>query len=150
MAGNTFQVKILGLDRMLKALQKAPDLIEPVMQEAIAKSNAILAANTTRDTVPWVTGTLASFRWEMGRLYGRWYPWVDYAKAVQFGMPASPGRYVPAIKARLVDDSKRDIGMWPGFKGRHYMERIMAESKAPLADLFKNALDVITQKLAKE
>lgn len=149
MADTTFDVKIIGLEKLQSAFAKAPETVEPIMQEAISKGAAVLASHTTPGNVPWITGTLArSFNpVSIGRLFARWYPRVKYARAVQFGMPASPGRYVPAIKKRLVNGP--NIGMWPGFKGRHYMEKILASSKNDINEVFKNALKAAVAAIAK-
>lgn len=140
MPNATFNVKIEGLSQLTKALSKAPEEIEPIMQEAINKSAVVLATNTDQTTVPFKTGDLIrSFKpVQIGKLFARWYPRVDYARAVQFGMPPSPGRFVPAIGKRLKNGS--NIGTWPGFKGRHYMEKIKNASVSEINDLFKEAL----------
>lgn len=149
MPEGAFKVQIIGLDKLQATFNKAPEIIEPVMQEAISKSAAVLAHNTNPSTTPWITGTLArSFNpATIGRLFARWYPRVRYAKAVQYGMPPSPGRYVPAIGKRLKNGS--NIGMWPGFKGRHYMEKILNASTKDINVIFKNALVVAVNKFKK-
>lgn len=152
MAG-TFEVKIEGLSRLIKALEKAPEEIKPVMQEAINKSAAILASNTDRSTVPFKIGDLIrSFKPVDLKtpLTARWFPRVKYARAVQFGMPPSPGRFVPAIGKRLKNGSPDKIGMWPGFKGAHYMEKIKSASTADIKLVFKEALAKSVFILAKK
>lgn len=151
MVGNTFQVKIEGLDEIVKLYNKAPEIVHPVLEEAIKRSTAVLAENTDQTTVPFVRGDLIrSFKpvdlSTVKYLYARWFPRVDYAKAVQFGRPSSPGRYVPAIKARLVNG--KNIGMWPGFPGRHYMEKIRSASTGGINEVFRNAIKVVVEKMS--
>lgn len=146
MAGTTFTVKIEGLDELTKRYKEAPEIVEPILQEAVSKSSAILAENTVPQNVPWKTGTLArSFDpADIGRLYARWFPRIEYARAVQFGLPPSKGRYVPAIKRRL---TKSGRGMWPGFKGRFYMEKIRDASTDKINELFRNAIKVVSERM---
>lgn len=146
MSSNTFTVEIKGLDELLARYKKAPEVVEPVLQEAVSKSAAILAENTIPKNIPWKTGALArSFDpAEIGHLYARWFPRIEYARAVQFGLPPSPGRYVPAIKRRL---TKSGRGMWPGFKGRFYMEKIRDSSTGRINELFRNAIKVVSERM---
>lgn len=139
MAG-TFNIKIEGLKELTAAWKKAPEEVEPIMQKAIAESAVVLASNTDSNTVPFKVGDLIrSFKpVKIDRLIARWFPRVDYARAVQFGMPASPGRFVPAIGKRLKNG--KNIGTWPGFRGRHYMEKIRAASVEDINRIFKQAL----------
>lgn len=146
----TFNVEIVGLDKLTKKYAKAPEVIEPIMQQAISKGAALLAYYTTPATVPWKTGTLArSFNpASIGRLYARWFPRVDYARALQYGMPASPGRFVPAIGKRLTNPNHPSFGMWPGFKGRQYMQKIRAAAQNDINELFRNALKAATKAMS--
>lgn len=152
MSDGTFNVKIEGLSRLLKAFEKAPEEVGEVMQKAINTSAAILASNTDRRTVPFRRGDLIrSFKpVKIGKLFARWFPRVNYARAVQFGMPPSQGRYVPAIKRRLKNGPVSKIGMWPGFKGAHYMEKIRSASVNDINKVFKDALQEVVEILAKK
>lgn len=149
MAGSTFDIKIVGLAELTRNLKKSPEVVENILQQAISKSAAVLASHTDSSTVPWITGTLArSFNpVDIGRLYARWYPRVDYARSVQFGAAPSRGRFVPAIGKRLVNGA--NIGMWPGFKGRHFMEKIRSASVDEINEIFRNALQVIKSELSQ-
>lgn len=145
----TFDVQIKGLKEMQSAFAKAPEIAEPIYQEAINKSAAILDHNRTNPfNIPWITGELAR-RWTtvFNRLTLKTKPNVEYARAVQFGMPPSPGRYVPAIKKRLKNGP--NIGTWPGFKGRHFMEKIVRASVEDINIVFRNAMKAITGEIAK-
>lgn len=160
----TFNIEIRGLDKILKAYNQAPSLIEPILQQGISKSAAVLAAHTDADTVPYISGNLVrSFNpVDIGRLFARWYPRAEYASAVQHGMPSGPGRFVPGLGddrkgRRLVNTERRsksgkvytvDIGTWPGFKGRHYMENIVRASKSDMNELWSNVLKAITKTIA--
>lgn len=153
---NTFQYKIEGLEELTKRYAEAPNRVEPILQQAIVKSAAILASHTTPENIPWRSGTLArSFDpAKIDRLLVRWFPRVDYARAVQFGMDPEMGRYVPAIKKRLKNDvgkygNQKNIGIWPGFEGRHYMEKIMNSSTQQLNELFRNALVAVRNAMQK-
>jgi hypothetical protein len=160
MANSTYTIEIKGLDAMLSMYSKAPQVIEPILQKAIVKSTAILAEKTVPGNVPWVTGTLArSFDpAQIERLLARWFPRVEYARGVQFGMDPSPGRFVPGLGksgkgARLVNTvtktgKQKDIGIWPGFKGRHYMEQIRSASTSKINELFNNAVKAATAALS--
>lgn len=149
MAETTFQIDIKGLSKLTKVLAQAPDIVEPIMQNAVVQSGVILAQNTNRNTVPWVTGRLAgSFDpITIGKLFARWYPRIEYARAVQFGIPASRGRFVPAIGKRLVNGA--NIGTWPGFRGRHYMEKIRSASVEKINNDFRIALNNAAAAIAK-
>lgn len=140
----TFNIKIQGLDKLLANYKKAPDIVQPILQQAIVKSSVALASHTDKSTVPYVSGNLVgSFNpVDIGTLFARWYPRMNYAAAVQFGMPSSPGRFVPAIGKRLKNG--KNIGTWPGFAGRHYMEKIKNASVADINIIFANALKEIT------
>lgn len=146
----SFNVEIKGMDKIRANFEREPEISEPILQDAIKRSAAVLASNTDADTVPWRTGTLArSFNpVEISRLLARWFPRVEYAPSVQFGMPPSPGRYVPAIKKRLIDSSRPGFGTWPGFPGRHYMEKIRDKSTNGINLIFKDALVRITKAIS--
>lgn len=143
----TFNVKVEGLDKLTKAFEKAPQIVEPIMQQAVIKAGAILASHTDKTTTPYKSGTLVgSFDpITIGRLFARWFPRVNYARAVQFGMPSSKGRFVPAIGKRLKNG--KNIGVWPGFPGRHFMEKIRSASTREIDELFGNALDAVVKRM---
>lgn len=146
MNGNTFSVEIKNLDKLTAAFEKAPDIVEPVMQKAVILAGAILAENTVPGNIPWVTGTLArSFNpITIGRLFARWYPKVNYAKSVQFGQP--PHVILPKNKKALfwkgAAHPVKKVNH-PGSKGRHYMERILKASEFDINLVFKDALKMV-------
>jgi hypothetical protein len=143
-----FQIQIQGLDALKAAFARAPSIVTSILQRAIAASYAVLAKNT-RGNVPVRTGNLQNqWSWAAEGLQGIYKPKMLYAAAVEFGMPASPGRYVPAIGKRLIDSSRPGFGMWPGFKANPFMERIVAASQSEIDSTFVTALGQITEGLA--
>lgn len=152
MPTSTFDVKIEGLKELTKVFNEAPEKVGPIYKEALKRSSAILDSNRLNPgNIPWITGELAR-RWttDFTGLILKTKPDVDYAKAVQFGMPPSPGRYVPAIKRRLKNGPVSRIGMWPGFKGRHFMEKIRSASVNDINNTFKEALKLAVQAIIKK
>lgn len=122
MAGNTLNVEIKGLNELVKRYHRAPEIVEPVLQQAIVKSAATLVENTVPPKVPWITGTLArSFDPPYIRpLLARWFPRVLYARRVQYEG-----------------------------KSKGYMERIKSNSVDKINEIFRNSLDVIVKKMKK-
>ena len=146
-----FTIDVLGLQQFQEFISRAPAVVVPILSIAVRNSIGILTANTSASTVPIKSGTLIqSFRagYSNGGLNGSWGPHTSYAAAVEFGMPSSPGRYVPAIGRRLKNPNNPSFGVWPGFKGRQYMEKIIDGSTVGIADEFENALQKITSALA--
>ena len=150
MADNTLTINIEGLDKLIKNFEESPAIVEAIMQEAIVRAGLTLETHTDQSTVPFIRGDLIrSFKpIEIGRLYARWFPRANYARAVQFGMPSSPGRFVPAIGKRLKNGS--NIGTWPGFKGRFYMEKIIDASNTEIKDIFSRALEDVARAMGGE
>ena len=148
MADGAFRFEIKGLDKLSAAFIKSPEIVEPIMQQAINKSKAAIDATRTPQNIPWITGNLAN-RWTtvFSSLMMKTKPDMNYARAVQFGMPASPGRFVPAIGKRLKNG--QNIGMWPGFAGRFFMQKMLNAAAPDINTIFKNALDVVVEKFKK-
>ena len=116
----------MGLDKLMKAFEQAPRTIEPIMQEAISKSAALLADATDSTTVPFKTGNLIrSFNpADIGRLFARWYPRAHYAPYLQFGTSR-------------------------GIKPRKYMQGILARATPKINTLFRNAIGVAVKRIAE-
>ena len=149
MADGAFRFEIKGLDKLSAAFIKSPEIVEPIMQYAINKSQATIDMNRILPTnTPMRTGNLAN-RWTtvFSSLMMKTKPDMNYARAVQYGMPASPGRFVPAIGKRLKNG--QNIGMWPGFAGRFFMQKILNAAAPDINTIFKNALDVVVEKFKK-
>jgi hypothetical protein len=143
-----FQIQIENMDQIKAAFARAPTIVTSILTRAIAASYAVLAKNTVGN-VPVRTGNLQNqWTWLSEGLQGIYKPKMLYAAAVEFGMPASPGRYVPAIGKRLIDSSRPGFGMWPGFKANPFMERIVAASQGEIDSTFVTALGQITEGLA--
>ena len=146
-----FNVTIEGLDQFKATMAQAPSIVAPIIQGALSSSLAVLASHTTKGIVPWRTGFLTqSFRQNLTALQGSWGPTASYAPAVEFGVGPSPGRYVPAIGKRLINSARPGFGMWPGFKGRSYMEQILSASQGEINIAFANALNRIVSALATQ
>lgn len=147
---STYNVKIVGLAELQSRLLRSPEVVEPILQQAIVKSAAILASHTVAGTIPWKTGTLArSFDpVNIDRLMARWFPRAEYARYVQDGTrphwiePTSgylwwPG--APHPMARVFH---------PGTKPTNYMQAIRKASQNEINALFRNALTAIRDKMS--
>lgn len=148
---DAFTFKIEGLDELTKRFQEAPGIVEPILQQAVSKSAAVLASHTDSSTVPWKTGTLArSFNpADIGRLYARWFPRVDYAQHVQYGTRAHEitPKNGKALFWRGARHPVKKVNH-PGTRPYRYMEKILDQSTSQLNELFKNATDVIAKVMA--
>jgi HK97 gp10 family phage protein len=117
-------VEIKNLDKLQNALRNYEGIARPILQRAMAATNAIFAQNTKKgDPVPWRTGLLATtFFHKLGNLEARWQPTRKYAVFVEYGtrkMRAQP-----------------------------YMGQILQKSKRDIEQIFENALEDITNKIA--
>lgn len=61
----------------------------------------------------------------------------DLAAGFEFGTKASPGRYVPAIEARLVDPDNPSFGMHPGTRAHKVIENTLKELKVRVQGEYK-------------
>ncbi len=146
-------VKINGLDKLVSAFERAPQIAEPIYQTAINKSAAVLASHTVSGVVPWKTGTLArSFDpVTIGRLFAKWYPRVNYARILDQGGKTAPHEIRPRNgKALFWRGASHPVKVvhHPGsrFKARHYMKKIASLSREQINGIFKQALkDVISK-----
>jgi len=146
-----FKIEIPNLDGLMNAFKQAPDIAKPTLDLAFLNAQVALANNTNQNTVPYrTTNLIKSFMPEFEPLTLKWFPTAKYAKAVEFGMPASQGRYVPAIGKRLKNNLFGDkwFGSWPGFSGNPYMERIVDAAQPRITEIFAEALQIITDKIA--
>jgi len=140
---------------MISAFDKAPDIVQPIMQRAIVGGTALLAKHTTVREVPFhTTNLLHSFRQEINPLMSRWFPTAKYAEAVQFGTKAHFPPYKDAGFQKWANDHginafvlARSISR-KGTKANPYMERILKASKTEIGDLFEKALAKVTAALA--
>jgi HK97 gp10 family phage protein len=61
-------------------------------------------------------------------------PTAPYASYVALGTRPSPGRYVPAIKKRLVNPGHPSFGMHPGIAPNPFVERTFREVSQHVVD----------------
>ena len=145
-----FRVQITGLDQLVSRLQQAPSIAAPILQRALAASQAILAKYTTRATVPWRTGFLTqSFRAELTTGMLRWFPTASYAPYVEFG--TKPHTIVPrTAKALYWPGASHPVQSvnHPGTKPNAFMERIIAAAQPDVNAMFGQALTQITAAIA--
>jgi len=147
-----FKVEIVGLDQLVAKLAQAPAIAAPILQRALSASQAILAKNTTKLTVPWRTGFLTqSFRAELTSGMLRWFPTASYAPFVEFG--TKPHTILPKDKKALfwpgAAHPVRSVNH-PGSKPNPFMERIVAASQDEINTTFGSALQQITAALAAQ
>jgi hypothetical protein len=135
-----FTVKIENADELISRFRQAPDIVSPILTQALSAAGAVLAKNTVKGVVPWKTGFLTqSFRAELTGFVLRWFPTASYAAAVEFGHKQEVGRFVPAIGKRLVK---------PFVAGNPYMERIVDRAQPEINEQFVNAVEKITAAMA--
>jgi len=147
-----FQVKIVGIEQLTARLAQAPQIAGPILQRALAASQAILAKYTTKGIVPWRTGFLVqSFRAELTTGILRWFPTASYAPHVEFG--TKPHVIVPKDKKALywpgaAHPVKRVNH--PGSKPNQFMERILGAAQPDIDAMFVGALEKITAQIAAQ
>lgn len=145
-----FTIQIKGLTSLIEKLVQYPDIAAPILQRAVTASQAVLAKNTNRDTVPWRTGWLVqSFRWAQQNLTGYWFPTASYARFVEFG-----------TEPHLIQAKDAKALYWPGAahpvksvnhpgtRPNRFMERIIDASENEINDVFGEALNQIVQQIA--
>ena len=145
-----FIVQIAGLRTLIEKLVQSPDIAAPILQRAITASQAVLAKNTNRDTVPWRTGWLVqSFRWAQQNMTGYWFPTASYARYVEFG---TAPHLIQAVNARALywEGAHNPVKLvnHPGTKENPYMERILDVSQPEIDDVFGQALEKIVSQIA--
>ncbi len=149
MAETTFDVKIVGLDKFVLAMKRAPNVTRPVLNQAIARVPDILAKYTTPSNVPYRTGQLIqTFRRQVTPLSARWFPTVKYAPFVEFG-----------TRPHVILPKKGEFLYWPGAshpvrKVNHpgsrrnpFMERILSAATREINQTFKEALSLINKNI---
>ncbi len=138
----TFDVKIKGLAELQRSFAASPEIVGHILEQAVARVPDILSKYTNGSTVPYRTGQLMqTFRRSVAGLTAKWGPTVRYAPFVEFGHKQEVGRYVPAIKRRLVQ---------PFVKRNPFMERIRSAAKTDIDSTFKEAGDVIARALSTQ
>lgn len=126
----SLQVEIIGLKEIQKNFQRAPEIVEPILQRTVEAAQFALQKHTLKDNpVPWRTGNLLqSFRFQKGRLQGSWFPTAEYAMSVYYPRPASG------------EGGK-------GYPGNPYMDAILENAEDDVNGLFVQALDKIVKAL---
>lgn len=147
-----FTIQIAGLPQLIANLKNYPSIAAPILQRALSASQAILAKNTTRDTVPWRTGFLVqTFQSVLSQGVLRWFPTASYARFVEFG--TAPHRIEPKDRLALywpgANHPVRSV-MHPGTRPNQYMERIVEASTPDIDDQFGAALQQIVQAIGAQ
>lgn len=145
-----FIVTVPNAESLTEKFRQAPSIAAPILQRAINASSAILAKNTVKGVVPWLTGFLTqTFRAEISNLMLRWFPTASYAPFVEFG--TRPHVILPKDKQALfwpgAAHPVRSVNH-PGTKANPFMERIISYSQAEIENTFMIAAQQITQAIA--
>lgn len=145
-----FSITINNVDALQNAYKQAPQIVRPIIQQAIERAPDILASYTIPGIVPYRTGQLIqTFRRDVQDMMARWFPTVKYAPFVEYG--TAPHVILPINKKALFWPSAahpvRKVNH-PGSKANPYMERIRDAATQEINQTFEQAMDVITQKLA--
>jgi len=147
-----FVINIVGLTQLIANLAQYPSISAPILQRALSASQAVLAKNTNRSTVPWRTGFLVqTFQAVLSNAVLRWYPTASYARFVEFG--TAPHRIAPVDRQALywpgANHPVRSV-MHPGTRPNPFMERIVDTSTSDINDQFGEALQQIVKAIAAQ
>jgi len=147
-----FEVSVQGLDQLVAKLKDAPSIAAPILQRALSASQAVLAKNTTKGTVPWRTGFLVqSFRAELTTGMLRWFPTASYAPFLEFG--TRPHVIEAKDKKALfwpgADHPVRKVNH-PGTAANDFMGRIVNTSQSEIDTTFETALSQIVAAIAAQ
>jgi hypothetical protein len=149
----TFAVSIPNLPALQSALAEYPSISQPIIQNAVAAAQAILAKYTIPGIVPVKTGYLVqNWAFEIGNLFARWYPRAAYAPYVEFG---TPPHIIRPVKARVLANANTGeifgtLVHHPGTKPNDFMGRIVAAAQPEITSMFEQALQKITAQIATE
>ena len=151
------EIQISGLAQIASAFAESPAIAMPILQKAIVGSVNVLQQNTSRTTVPYLTGRLAgSFQSVIGALTASYFPTANYAPFVYFGTglwdPAGPHLIYPksaTVMAWEGPNGGMSFARWTsGQPPQKYMDVIAAAATPGIQALFTQALTLITQQLA--
>lgn len=128
------EYKFDGLDEWEKRLAKVIESQYPKEFEEMVIDLAVQLEEKVKELTPQQTGHLRR-EWHVGNLVKRGdeyyievYNNVEYAEAVEYGHRQKPGRFVPAIGKRLVNDF---------VPGKHMMELSLQEVQRHLPGYLK-------------
>lgn len=128
------EYKFDGLDEWEKRLAKVIESQYPKEFEEMVIDLAFQLEGKVKELTPQQTGHLRR-EWHVGNLVKRGdeyyievYNNVEYAEAVEYGHRQKPGRFVPAIGKRLVNDF---------VPGKHMMELSLQEVQRHLPGYLK-------------
>lgn len=145
------EVEIKNVRALAQSLRAYPKIAEPVLQRAVDATNAVFAKHSLKDDpIPWRTGNLLhSFRFQSGRLQGRWFPTARYAPFVEYGR----GYVYPKQKKVLSWVNQGGQRVFARFsrpsKPRPFMKQILEKSQADVQNLFRQAGDIIIREIGK-
>jgi hypothetical protein len=145
------EVEIKNVRALAQSLRAYPKIAEPVLQRAVDATNAVFAKHSLKDDpIPWRTGNLLhSFRFQSGRLQGRWFPTARYAPFVEYGR----GYVYPKQKKVLSWVNQSGQRVFAKFsrpsKPRPFMNQILEKSQADVQKLFRQAGDIIIREIGK-
>ena len=145
------EVEIKNLRALTQSFQRYPKIAEPVLQRAVDATQAIFAKHTLKDDpVPWRTGNLLhSFRFQSGKLQGRWFPTARYAPFVEFGR----GYVYPRQKKMLSWVNPGGQRVFAKFsrpaKARPFIQQIIEKSQKDVQNIFRQAGDIIIREIGK-
>lgn len=149
----TVEVSIPNLKELLFNLKRYPTISARWLQRAIEASIAELHKQAVRGVVPWKTGRLAqSFGEgiEIGRLWGRIGPTVNYAEYVYEG--TKPHVILPRIKQALYwEGAEHPVKrvQHPGTKENRFLERMVKLAQSQIVKHFQEAGDKIVKEISK-
>ena len=153
MAQNDFSVTIPNLAQIRAAFAAAPAIAGPILQKAVAQSQAVIDKYKKQD-MPWRTGMLqGNWAFVQTGLSASYRPLQVYAAFVEGGT----GIYGPT-GSRIYPTTKRALasvaGGWgpyasiAGMKANPFMERLVADANADVAQVFAQAAEIIAEKIA--
>lgn len=151
MPDSQFRVSIPNLPQLQAALAAYPAIATPIIQAAVAGSQALMAKYTTASTVPIRTGYLVqNWGFDVSGFTARWYPKANYAPYVEFG--TAPHEITP-VNARVLANARTGqifgtVVHHPGTKANPFLERIISAAQPEISDLFGQALERITSQIA--
>lgn len=149
-----FSVEVGGLDKLLAALKRAPDMVETNLQKGVVKAAGAVVEQATRGNLPWRTGTLVKTfgippeGLKIERLVARVGPTVKYAVYVHEGTKAHT-IYPKEKKALYWEGAAHPVRSveHPGTKANPFMPRILEKARPKISTIFKDAINASLRSL---